>query len=132
MIGGARKRPSAVVVWTALDVCAGNGGKRPAVVSRRAALDVCVDSGCKQPPRLINAVALDVCGPRPPKAARVCAASLPRRDSTTSIAPVCAARLAGVQSAVRAGVVGGVNGPPVLVGKGISLPLLENPYRTTI
>jgi len=32
--------------------------------------------------------------------------ALPRRDSTTSIARVCAARLAGVQSAVHAGVVG--------------------------
>ncbi|MGO9957849.1 MAG: hypothetical protein ACLP50_18070, partial [Solirubrobacteraceae bacterium] len=43
VIGGARKRPSAVVVWTALDVCVDSGGKRPAVVSRRAAVDVCVD-----------------------------------------------------------------------------------------
>ncbi|MGP0050828.1 MAG: hypothetical protein ACLPZR_18575, partial [Solirubrobacteraceae bacterium] len=37
--------------------------------------------------------------------------ALPRRDSTTSIAPVCAARLAGVQSAVHAGVVGVCGGP---------------------
>ncbi len=70
--GEARKRPSAVVSWTALDVCVHNGRKRPAVASRRATVDVDVHNGCKHPPRLQTRSRWTFADRASPTAAQVC------------------------------------------------------------